>query len=89
MNKRVDSGSSAKSVFVRVFSNCWFGVFECSLLQLHSKSSVTFLFVHGRKHTVNSEKTLCLRKQFVNRLLQMIPVKETVNTLNRICLVGE
>ena len=57
-------------------------VFECSLLQLHSKSSVTFLFVHGRKHTVNSEKTLCLRKQFVNRQLQMMPVKETVNALN-------
>ena len=79
----------AKSVFVCVFSNCWFGVFKCSLLQLHSKSSVIFLFVHGRKHTVNSEKTLCLSKQFVNRQLQMMAVKETVNALNRICLVGE
>ena len=77
-----------KSVFVCVFSNCWFGVFEvCFLLQLHSKSSVTFLFVHGRKHTVNSEKTLCLSKQFVNGLLQRMPVKETVKALNRI--VGE
>jgi len=39
----------AKSVFVCVFSNSWFDVFECSLFQLHSKSSITFLFVHGRK----------------------------------------
>jgi len=28
--------------FLCVFSNCWFGVFECSLLELHSESSVTF-----------------------------------------------
>jgi len=34
-----------------VFSNCCFGVFECSLLHLQSKSIVTFLFVHGRKQT--------------------------------------
>ena len=45
--------------------------------------------IQGAGYTVNSEKMLRLSKQFVNRLLQMMPVKETVNALNRICLVGE
>jgi len=48
-------------ISVCVFSNSWFGVFECSLLQLNSKRSVTFLTVHGRKQILTSSLPfLCL-----------------------------